>query len=311
MSLREVKLKDRQNRGHPCHRFAPPLENFLLQPCFPWEEPATLPSPPGAERDPRLPSLPHEAGPARPSPGGPAPRWPVWERRVLVRARLFHPAEASENHRGGAGHHCHASRVRDHGAGGLWGVRGEASQLRTIKSSQESKLPKWGGCPRGDQLAWGGPSWRWFQPHTGLLEYDLRGPKVVYTQQVLSLPLVRELVRFPRENRWKPLAHLRLSAVCRAPGQDRGLRECGDRWIPLQPGWQLPLLGAESPPAGGTSLHGNDRRCQPAGRPATGKEMGSEPWGFFCPEWGSPVLLRLDLPARLLAGVLGSDCFNV
>ena len=45
MSLREVKLKDRQNQGHPCHCFAPSLENFLPQPCFPREEPATLPSP--------------------------------------------------------------------------------------------------------------------------------------------------------------------------------------------------------------------------------------------------------------------------
>ena len=91
-----------------------------------------------------------------------------------------------------------------------------------------------------------------------------------------------------------------LSAVCRAPGQDGGLRERGDCRVPLQPGRQLPLLGAESPPTGGTSLHGNDRGCQPSCCPAAGKETGSAPWGGFCPEWGlglgSPVLLRSDLP---------------
>lgn len=46
-----------------------------------------------------------------------------------------------------------------------------------------------------------------------------------------------------------------VSAVCRPPGQDCGLCERGNRGVPIQPGWQLSLLGAEPTPAGGTSLH--------------------------------------------------------
>lgn len=114
-----------------------------------------------------------------------------------------------------------------------------------------------------------------------------------------------------QENHWKPF-RLCVFAVCRPPGQDGGLREHGDGGVSLQPGWQLPLLGAESPSAGGAPLHRDDRRRQPACRPVTGKDLRSEPWGFFRPGWGLPVLPVVDLPAPLLAGhPWGSECVVV
>lgn len=114
--------------------------------------------PAGAERDPGLPHLPHEAGPARPAPGGADPRRPVWQRRVPVRAGLFHPAAPSEDHRGGACHHRHPSRVRVHGAGGsaelgVGAAWGEPSQLRASESSPWSEVLTWAGA----QEETGGP----------------------------------------------------------------------------------------------------------------------------------------------------------
>lgn len=116
---------------------------------------------PGAERDPGLPHLSHEAGPARPSPRGPDPRRPVWERRVPVWARLLHPAAAPENHRGGTCHHRHTSCVRVHGAGGLCRARWGASAGVAVSAQRQQELAmvhvaKVGGCPRRD----GVPSWR-------------------------------------------------------------------------------------------------------------------------------------------------------
>ena len=244
---------------------------------------------PGAERDPWLPSLPHEAGPARPAPGGPDPRRPVRERSVPVRARLFHPAEAPEDHRGGAGHHCHASSVRVHGAGGLWGTWvGEASQLSASKSSQRPSCQSGVGVQEEmkGQGVEGGDEFSLTQVYWAMISEALRS----FTH-CRSSACIRSgnWDVFPPEKTTGTPSFPILSAVCRAPGQDGGLRERGDCRVPLQPGWQLPLLGAESPPAGGTSLHGNDRGCQPACCPAAGKETGSEPCGGFCLELGVGV----------------------
>lgn len=59
--------------------------------------------------------------------------------------------------------------------------------------------------------------------------------------------------------------------ACSADGQDGGLRQCRNCGVSLLRRRQLPLFGAESSLAGGTSVHGDDRRCKLASCPTSGR----------------------------------------
>lgn len=71
----------------------------------------------GANGGARVAHLCHAACQACPTSGGADPGRSVRQRHLAVRQRLLRSAQTPEDHRGGAGHHRHHRRVREHGAG--------------------------------------------------------------------------------------------------------------------------------------------------------------------------------------------------
>lgn len=213
MSLKEVKPKCQENHGHHCYHLVPALDNFLLQPWFPREDPATLPSP----------QVQSEI------PGSPVFLMKLAQHAHHLEVQIL--ADQYGNAVSLFGRDCSIQRrhqkiieeapatiatpavfefMEQVGSAEVGdSYRGEASLLRASKSVQPSEWPQESRCPRRDQA--GGA-------HRGD-DFSL-GFKIISAWQVLSLHVVRELVPFlptPEKTAGNPSVPSLCSVLCAWP----------------------------------------------------------------------------------------------
>lgn len=136
-----------------CHQEEPlPLSLLLFNVLF-WELPQVSPSwilpgstitcasLAGAEWDPGLTYLSHEAGPECTAPGGPGLGRPVWKCSVIVWTRLLHPEAAPEDYWGGTSHYRRSSCVWVYGTGAFGRAGLGAPQKKLAMSMVARRWP--------------------------------------------------------------------------------------------------------------------------------------------------------------------------